>query len=261
MKCAGKWLLQHSGFCDRTMLMALPVTVLFFTFTYSLTAGVVGAPQMTSQPVSSNFLWSPLPYGTLRTPGLSIPWCFLPTTFFFLSAFSLLSLCLARWFWPDLMNGRHVRTLKFPSLYNGQKVLVWSSCLLDFGTTFLIGNVVFVAVVPDFCGLYSSLRLCCEGPWFTNIPEGLCNKGTHQWYLGTERKKCSCHSKLVSNLSVLLSSVLTWRVFQAWNPREITCSQVLEACDCFRLLSTLISLLMPLVLWVNLVFSPLISMP
>ena len=97
--------------------------------------------------------------------------------FFFLSAFSLLSLCLARWFWPDLMNGRHVRTLKFPSLYNGQKVLVWSSCLLDFGTTFLIGNVVFVAVVPDFCGLYSSLRLCCEDLCFISIKEDGCGMG------------------------------------------------------------------------------------
>ena len=44
----------------------------FFTFD-PLTAGVVGAPQMTSQPVSSSFLCSPLPSGTRRTPGLSIP--------------------------------------------------------------------------------------------------------------------------------------------------------------------------------------------
>ena len=51
--------------------------------TYPLTAGVVGAPQMTLQPVSSIFLCSPLPFRTWRTPGLSIPWCCLPTSFFF----------------------------------------------------------------------------------------------------------------------------------------------------------------------------------
>ena len=60
-----------------------------FTFTYSLTAGVVGAPQMTSQPVSSILLSSPLPSGICQTPGLSIPSCYLPTSFFlFLSALS-----------------------------------------------------------------------------------------------------------------------------------------------------------------------------
>ena len=53
------------------------------SFTYPLTAGVVGALQMSSQPVSSIFLCSPLPSGTWRTPGLSIPFCCLPTTFLF----------------------------------------------------------------------------------------------------------------------------------------------------------------------------------
>ena len=71
-----------------------------FTFTYPFTAGVVGAPQMTSQPVSSIFL-SPLAFGTCRTPGLSIPCCCLPTSFSVCLVFFLLSLCLARWFWPN----------------------------------------------------------------------------------------------------------------------------------------------------------------
>ena len=52
-----------------------------FTFAYPLTAGVVGAPQMTSQLVPSIFLCSPLPSGAWRTPGLSIPWCCLPIFF------------------------------------------------------------------------------------------------------------------------------------------------------------------------------------
>ena len=46
------------------------------------TARVVGAPQMILQPVFSSFPCSPLPSGTCRTPGLSIPWCCLPTSSF-----------------------------------------------------------------------------------------------------------------------------------------------------------------------------------
>ena len=42
-------------------------TDLTLTFTYPLAAVVLGAPYMTSRPVSS------LPSGTWRTPGLSIP--------------------------------------------------------------------------------------------------------------------------------------------------------------------------------------------
>ena len=55
-------------------------------------------------------------------------------------------------------------------LYDGQEVFVWSDYLLDLGMDFLVGNMVFVcnveylAVAPHFCGLYSSLELCCEGP-------------------------------------------------------------------------------------------------
>ena len=46
-----------------------------------LPRGSVGAPTITSQPVSSIFLCSPLPSGTWRTPGLSNPLCCLPTSF------------------------------------------------------------------------------------------------------------------------------------------------------------------------------------
>ena len=59
--------------------------------------------------------------------------------------------------------------LQFASLYDGQEVFVWSGCLLDLGTDFLVGNMVFVwdvsylTVAPHFHGLYSSLELCSEG--------------------------------------------------------------------------------------------------
>ena len=65
---------------------------------YPLTARVIGAPQMISQQVSSIFPCSPLPSGTWRTPGLSIPWCCLPTSSSVCLVFFPLSLCLAKWF-------------------------------------------------------------------------------------------------------------------------------------------------------------------
>ena len=33
--------------------------------------------------------------------------------------------------------------LQFASLYDGQEVFVWSDCLLELGTDFLVGNMVF----------------------------------------------------------------------------------------------------------------------
>ena len=49
--------------------------------TYPLSARVVGAPQMILQPVPSIFPCSPLPSGTWRNTGLSIPRCCLPQLF------------------------------------------------------------------------------------------------------------------------------------------------------------------------------------
>ena len=75
----------------------------FFTFTSPLTAGVVGAPEMTSQPVSSIF--SPVLHYPLWELANSRPvHCLMLSShlFFFLSVclvFLPLSLCLARWFW------------------------------------------------------------------------------------------------------------------------------------------------------------------
>ena len=105
-------------------------------------ARVVGAPQMILQPVFSILPCSSLPSETCRTPGLSIPWCCLPTSSSVCLVFFPLSLCLARWFWPDLMNGKHDHA--YAPLYDHQEVFVWSNCLLDLGADFLVGNMVFV---------------------------------------------------------------------------------------------------------------------
>ena len=84
-----------------------------FTFSYlhlSLNCRVVGAPQMTPQPVSFICFCAVLFSGTWRSPGLSIPWFCLPTSSSVCLIFFPLLLCLARWFWPDLMNWRCVHT-------------------------------------------------------------------------------------------------------------------------------------------------------
>ena len=104
-----------------------------------LTARVVEAPQIILQPVFSIFLcW------TCRTPGLSIPWCCPPTSSSVFLVFFPLSLCLARWLWPDLMNGKHDHTTAVCVSLQSSKVFMWFYCLLDLGTDFLTGNMVFV---------------------------------------------------------------------------------------------------------------------
>ena len=84
------------------------IIIIIIIIIYPLTARVVGAPQVISQTVSSIFPYFPLPFGTCRTPGLSIPEYCLSISVCLV--FFPLSLCLARSYWPDLMNGRHVDT-------------------------------------------------------------------------------------------------------------------------------------------------------
>ena len=36
------------------------------------------------------------------------------------------------------------KPLQFVSLYGGREVFVWSDCLLDLGTDFFVGNMIFV---------------------------------------------------------------------------------------------------------------------
>ena len=67
-----------------------------------------------------HFPCSPLPSWTCRTLGLSISWCCLHTSTSVCLVFLPLSLCLARWFWPDPMNGKHDHT-------TAVCVSVWSS--------------------------------------------------------------------------------------------------------------------------------------
>ena len=133
---------------------------------------------------------------------------------------------------------------------------------------FLIGNIVFVwdvwylVVAPHFLGLYSSLDLYCEGPWFTCIQENGCDKRVHQSYLRTERntpvisnwfQSCQCCCCLCFPGEYLrLGTLISYN----W-------AQVLEACDSLKLLSINFDLCVDAtgLFVISLVFSALISMP
>ena len=211
-----------------------------------LTARVIGAPQMISQPVSSIFLCSPLPSGTWWNPGLSIPW-YLPTSSSVCLVFFPPSLCLARWFRPDLMNRRHVRTTAVcASLWSGGLCVVrlpagsWHG-LLHWWHGLCMSCVVFwdvwyLVVAPHFHGMYSSLEFCCKGPWFTRIHKDGCDKEASQ-DISWNWEIYSCHSKLVSTLSMLLLSVLSGQHLRLWTFISYNWAQILEACDCLKLLS------------------------
>ena len=62
----------HQTSSKNTSMFEILVIIII---TNPLTARVVRAPQMILQPVFSIFPCSPLPSGTCRTPGLSVPWC------------------------------------------------------------------------------------------------------------------------------------------------------------------------------------------
>ena len=112
--------------------------------TYSLTTRVVGAP--TSAITTSLFyfsMFSTAPWDFENSRPVHFLIC-LPTSSCVSPVVFLLSPCLARWFWPDLMNERHVHTNAVCISIQWSGGLHVINCLLDFGTDFLVGNMVFV---------------------------------------------------------------------------------------------------------------------
>ena len=130
-----------------------------------LTARVAGAPQMILQPVF--FPFSPVLHCSLGLAELqACPFAdivFPPLTLSALSS-SPSHFALQDGFGQTWWTRNMTISLQFSSLYDRQ-VFVWSNCLLDLGTGLLVGNMAFVwdvwylAVVPHFHGLYSSLEL------------------------------------------------------------------------------------------------------
>ena len=133
--------------------------------------------------------------------------------------------------------------------------------------------------LPWWHGLYIRCVVSCgntSSPWLVfffaaQLWGSMIHKHTGRWMWQGEAavvswswEKCSSYSKLVSTLSMLLSSVLSCRVFQAWNTHQLTTEHwylKLTTVSSFCPL-TLITLLIPLVLFViSLVFPALISKP
>ena len=81
MRTRGLWCLVNFLFLKYHILFILFIPVSFtFSFTYSFTAGVVGAPQMTSQPLSSiSSLFSSALWDLANSR--PVHWCCVPTSF------------------------------------------------------------------------------------------------------------------------------------------------------------------------------------
>ena len=200
-----------------TIWMTIFASVSLFIIMYLLTTRVAVAPQMISQPVSSIFLYSPLPSETWRTPGLSITWCCLPTSSSVCLVFFSLSLCLARWFWPDLMNGRHVNTTAVCTSLQGSGGL--RVVQLPAGSWHRLSHCYY-----DLCKRCVAFCGSTSFPWLVFFLGALLwgsmiHKHTGRWMwqgnasvISRNWEEYSCLSKLVSVLSMLLLSMLPWRV-------------------------------------------------
>ena len=101
-----------------------------FTLTYPLTAGIV----CSTDDITTNFLYFSLFSTTFWDLMNSRPVHFLMLSshlFFCLPCSLPPSPCLSRWFWPDLMNGRHVHTTPVCVSLRRLGGLRGIDCLLD----------------------------------------------------------------------------------------------------------------------------------
>ena len=108
------------------------------------TAGIVGAPKMTSQLVSSICLFSACPLGLDEFQACPFPdVVFLPVLS--ASSSSPFHCALQDGFLPDLINRScdHTTAVSFSLRWSGGLCAV----LLDLGIDFLVGNMVFVSDV------------------------------------------------------------------------------------------------------------------
>ena len=90
------------------------------------------------------FPCSPLPSRTWRTQACSFPDVVFPPLPLSALSSSPFHCALQDGCGQTRWTGNMTIPLQFASLYDRQEVFVWFSCLLDLGTDFLVGNMVFV---------------------------------------------------------------------------------------------------------------------
>ena len=86
--------------------------------------------------------------------------------------------------------------LQFASLYDGQKVFVWSDCLLDLGTDFLVSNMVFawdalLWLVICSCSEFLSTDNRLKSDWRLQrwVLSSAQRQPTESWVKTAEKKK------------------------------------------------------------------------
>ena len=117
------------------------------------------------------------PLGPAEFQACPFPYVVFPPLPLSALTFFPLSQCLAGWFRLDPMSGRHDHNHCSLCLFT--IVRRSSSGPVACWILARTSSVLYLAVAPHFHGLYSSLELCCEGPWFTSIQEDGCDKGAH----------------------------------------------------------------------------------
>ena len=121
--------------------MAILKVITGLTFIYPSTARVIEVPQMASQQFFT-VLHCPLELGELQArPFLDV---IFPILFLFSLSASPFHCALLDSFGQTGRTGDMSIPLQSASLYDSQEVFVWSDCLLDLGTYFLVGNMVVV---------------------------------------------------------------------------------------------------------------------
>ena len=106
--CSGDWPPLSLNKQAKTHICSCPTGLLSLSLTYPLTARVTGAPQVTSQPVFLHFSVHHCPLGLDELRVCPFSNILFPPLLLSVLSFFALSLCLAKWFGPDLINGRHV---------------------------------------------------------------------------------------------------------------------------------------------------------
>ena len=87
-----------------------------------------------------------------------------------------------------------------------------------------------------FGGLHYSLKLYCEGPWFTSMQEDGCDKEAHQSYFGTQ-KNAPVVSDWYQTRQCCGRLCYAGGYLRLGTPVSYKWAQMLDACDCLKHMS------------------------